>query len=71
MSAEECRVESQRRRKQLLDHLPDDERKRLMSRAKIVSLTRGQVLFEQGGPMRHIYFPIQSVCGIVLLAGEG
>lgn len=56
---------------QLLDRLPDDERKRLMSRAKVVSLTRGQVVFEQDGPMRHVYFPIESVCGIVLLAGEG
>lgn len=56
---------------QLLDRLPDDESERLLAGAKIVSLTRGQVVFEHDGPLRHVYFPIQSVCGIILPAGEG
>jgi CRP-like cAMP-binding protein len=55
----------------LLDLLSEDEASRLLSSSRIVSLPHGQVVFQQDGPMPHVYFPTTSVIGIVLVVEEG
>src|SRR5437016_3956394 len=55
----------------LLDLLPEDEARRLLSSVQPVSLPHGQVVFQQGGPVPHVYFPTTSVFGIVLVVEEG
>jgi CRP-like cAMP-binding protein len=55
----------------LLDLLPQDESSRLLSSSQVVSLPHGQVVFQQDGPMLHVYFPTTGVFGLVLVVEEG
>jgi CRP-like cAMP-binding protein len=55
----------------LLDLLPEEEVSRLLSSSQIVSLPHRQVVFEQDGPMPHVYFPTTGVFGVVLVVEEG
>jgi CRP-like cAMP-binding protein len=55
----------------LLDLLPEEEASRLLSSSQVVSLPHGQVVFEQDGPMPHVYFPTTGVFGVVLVVEEG
>lgn len=55
----------------ILDLLPRDESSRLLSSSLGVSMSHGQEVYRQDGPMPHIYFPTIGVFGIVILTGEG
>jgi len=44
-----------------LNALPADERKRFFPHLRLVELPLGKVLYESGGPLRHVYFPIDSI----------
>jgi CRP-like cAMP-binding protein len=56
----------------ILDALPQPERERLFPHLKLVKLPLGQVLYESGDTLRHIYFPTDSIVSLlyVLQGGE-
>jgi CRP-like cAMP-binding protein len=55
----------------VLQHLPDDVRRRLEARAQRVSLHLDQVLFWPDEPIESVYFPIDSVVSLLTVLGEG
>jgi CRP-like cAMP-binding protein len=55
----------------LLDRLPPDESDRLLALAEPVSLRHLEQLFEQDGPLPHVYFPKSGVLSSVISLGEG
>jgi CRP-like cAMP-binding protein len=55
----------------LLDRLPPDESDRLLALAEPVSLRQLEQLFEQDGPLPHVYFPRSGVLSSVISLGEG
>jgi CRP-like cAMP-binding protein len=55
----------------LLNMLPKGELGPLLSSAQVVSVSHGQVVFQQGGPVPHVYFPTTSVFGIIVVVEEG
>jgi CRP-like cAMP-binding protein len=55
----------------LLDLLPKADSRPLLAAAQVVSVTHGQEVYRQDGPMPHVYFPTTSVFGIVLVLDQG
>jgi CRP-like cAMP-binding protein len=55
----------------LLDGLPPDESDRLLALAEPISLRHLEQLFEQDGPLPHVYFPKSGVLSSVISLGEG
>jgi len=51
----------------LLAALPRKEYQRLLSRLEPVKLTFGEVLYEPGKPIRHVYFPTDSLVSLLTL----
>ncbi len=51
--------------------LRGDESSRLLSSSQAVSQPHSQVVFQEDGPLPHVYFPTTSVFGIVLVVEEG
>jgi CRP-like cAMP-binding protein len=49
----------------LLARLPDAERERLIARCEAVQLSFGEVLYEQGERIRHVYFPTSSFVSLI------
>ncbi|APX93560.1 Crp/Fnr family transcriptional regulator [Halomonas sp. 1513] len=56
---------------QLLAALPDAERMALMADCKTVELAFGQVLFQPGDTITHVYFPIDSFISLVAVIDSG
>ncbi len=52
----------------LLAALPQKEYQLLLSRLEIVPLTFGEVLYHPGEPIRHVYFPTDSLVSLLTLA---
>ncbi len=50
---------------QILSALPADARARLSSHLKLVELPLGKVLYESGGTLRHIYFPVDAIVSLL------
>lgn len=55
----------------LLAALSEDELKRLTPSLELVSLTLGQVIYESGGQMSHVYFPTNSIISLLYLMENG
>lgn len=55
----------------LLAALPDAELERLSPKLNLVSLTLGQVIYESGGQMSHVYFPTDSIISLLYLMENG
>ena len=55
----------------LLAALPPQDYRRLAQYLETVSLTFGQVLYEPGGRMRHVYFPHSGVISLLTVVGAG
>jgi CRP-like cAMP-binding protein len=55
----------------ILDLLPGEESSLLLSSSQAVSLLHGKVVYQDAGPMPHVYFPTTSVFGIVLAVEDG
>src|SRR5437879_3046497 len=55
----------------MLDRLPQDEHKRLLSLSEKVSLPHGREVCRQNGPMSHVYFPTSGMCSVVGVTEEG
>lgn len=55
----------------LLAALPDAELERMLPNLELVSLTLGQVIYESGGRMSHVYFPTDSIVSLLYLMENG
>lgn len=55
----------------LLAALPETDLARLLPRLELVSLTLGQVIYESGGQMSHLYFPTDSIISLLYLMENG
>lgn len=56
---------------QLLAVLPDVERNALMAACETVELTFGQVLFQPGDTLTHVYFPLDSFISLIVVIDGG
>lgn len=56
---------------QILNALPVDARERLFSHLKLVELPLGKVLYESGGLLRHVYFPIDAIVSLLYVLDNG
>ncbi|MEQ8754142.1 MAG: hypothetical protein RID09_11575 [Coleofasciculus sp. G1-WW12-02] len=56
---------------QLLTTLPDQEYQRLVPHLKEVSLTLGQILYQPGEPILHVYFPNRAIVSLIILLANG
>jgi len=55
----------------ILDALPQPVRERLFPHLKLVTLPLGQVLYESGETLRHIYFPTNSIVSLLYVLKDG
>jgi len=55
----------------ILDALPQPVRERLFPHLKLVTLPLGQVLYESGETLRHIYFPTSSIVSLLYVLKDG
>lgn len=56
---------------QILNALPAEVRARLFTHLKLVQLPLGKVLYESGGLLRHIYFPIDVIVSLLYVLDNG
>jgi len=59
------------RQNHLLDALPPEDLDRLLPDLKIVTLTLGEVLYESGSLLRHVYFPTTSIVSLLYTLADG
>jgi CRP-like cAMP-binding protein len=55
----------------LIAALPDAEWKRWQPNLEPIELSLGQVLYESGGTMSHVYFPTQSIVSLLYVMENG
>jgi CRP-like cAMP-binding protein len=55
----------------ILNSLPADARERLFPYLRLVELPLGKVLYESGGLLRHVYFPIDSIVSLLYVLNNG
>lgn len=55
----------------LLAALPEDIYERLLPDLEPVSMSLGDVLYESGVPMRHVYFPTNSIVSLLYVMEDG
>jgi CRP-like cAMP-binding protein len=61
----------QARLNHLLAALPDDEIGRLMPKLESVSLTLGEVIYESGEQLEHIFFPTTAIISLLYIMENG
>ena len=59
------------RQNQLLAQLPPDEWQRWQPQLEAVKLPLGQVLYESGATMSHVYFPTTSIVSLLYVMEDG
>ena len=59
------------RQNRLLAALPVSEFERLSLRLELVPLAAGEVLYESGSALKHIYFPIDSIVSLLYITVNG
>jgi CRP-like cAMP-binding protein len=62
---------SQPRQNHILDALPQPERERLFPHLKLVALPLGEILYESGDTLHHIYFPTDSIISLLYVLEDG
>jgi len=55
----------------LLAALPTTEWERWQSQLQLIDLKLGQVLYESGGQMQHVYFPVDSIVSLLFVLENG
>ena len=55
----------------LLGMLPKAERDRLFPHLELVQLALGQILYESGDTLRHVYFPTDSIVSLLYVMEDG
>ena len=58
-------------RNHLLAWLPENDRARLLPHLEQVPMPLGEVLYESGAQMRHVYFPITSIVSLLYVMEDG
>jgi CRP-like cAMP-binding protein len=56
---------------QLLSSIPESEWERIAALLEAVDLPLGQVLYESGGKMSHVYFPINAIVSLLYVMEDG
>jgi CRP-like cAMP-binding protein len=59
------------RHNELLANLPPEEFRRFLGRLELVSLTRGQILFQKGDVPTHVYFPVGALVSVICELDDG
>jgi CRP-like cAMP-binding protein len=59
------------RENHILDALPEDERERLFPHLQLVEMPLGEVVYESGAALRHIYFPTDSIVSLLYVMQNG
>ncbi len=59
------------RQNHLLAALPEDEYARLLPNLELIPMPLGQVLYESGEQMRHVYFPTDSIVSLLYVMEDG
>ncbi|MCK9984250.1 MAG: hypothetical protein AzoDbin1_00722 [Azoarcus sp.] len=59
------------RQNHLLAALPADEYARLAQQLELIPLALGDVLYESGAPMHHVYFPSDSIVSLLYVMEDG
>ena len=59
------------RQNHLLAALPDDEYARLLPDLELAPMPLGDVLYESGDQMRHVYFPTTSIVSLLYVMEDG
>lgn len=59
------------RQNHLLAALPDDEYARLLPLMELVPMPLGEVLYESGVQMRHVYFPTDAIISLLYVMEDG
>ncbi|SIR06097.1 cAMP-binding domain of CRP or a regulatory subunit of cAMP-dependent protein kinases [Aromatoleum tolulyticum] len=59
------------RQNRLLAALPADEYARLAPQLELIPLALGDVLYESGIPMHHVYFPTDSIVSLLYVMEDG
>jgi CRP-like cAMP-binding protein len=55
----------------LLNNLPQVEREHLLPHAKYIQLARGEILYDLGESIRHIFFPVSGIVSLLSTTSEG
>ena len=55
----------------LLDALPASDYERLAPYLELISMPLGDVLYESGGALRHVYFPTTSIVSLLYVMEDG
>jgi len=55
----------------LLAALPDSEWQRWQQHMSVMDLKLGQVLYESGGTMQHVYFPVDAIVSLLYVLENG
>lgn len=55
----------------LLSILPDDVFERLLPNLELISMPLGQVLYESGGQLQHVYFPTSAILSLHYIMESG
>src|SRR6201993_4768884 len=55
----------------LLDALPAADYTRLKSQLEVIPMALGQVLYEPGARLRHVYFPTTSIVSLLYVMEDG
>ena len=55
----------------LLDALPANDYARLKSQLELIPMALGQVLYEPGAQLRHVYFPTTSIVSLLYFMEDG
>jgi CRP-like cAMP-binding protein len=61
----------QAKQNHLLAALPQEEYERIAPHLELVSMPLGEVLYESGGPLRHVYFPTTSIVSLLYVMEDG
>jgi CRP-like cAMP-binding protein len=59
------------RQNHLLAALPDEEYQRISANLELVPMTLGEVLYESGIQMRHVYFPLDAIVSLLYVMEDG
>ena len=59
------------RRNHLLAALPDAEWQRWLPQLELVEMPLGQVLYESGSTLSHVYFPITAIVSLLYVMEDG
>src|SRR5690242_8652661 len=58
-------------RNRFLASLPDDDLQEFLPKLQSISLSAKEILFNQGEPIRYVYFPVSAVVSLLNILEDG